>query len=402
VVRFTAKPDGTGSEIFDPAAGSLGAWRPGSSTAGFQPRYPIVLKGSESECGRACGKVLVYLKKGPTQAEPDWQIYDPKTKSWSAAAAPAFARSIGATATLLTGPKCAPNCGKVLVAGGIGGYDETPVVDNRQTTMSAEIYDPKANSWSLTAPLSTGRMYHAAVALTAGKCGANCGKVLLVGGGSRCRSHQLNSCEGAEGSAELFDPATAKFSAVAKPGFARPWGHTATQLGSGEVLVTSGESTQKPSSPEIWDPSRDTWLPAGTCVCPAFHAAARLPGGEILVVGKGSAEYWDPKTSAWKGAGSMKAVRAGDPDPAVGPTVVVLSGSGCGSNCGKALVVGGRDPEGKPLLSAEFYSLDEAGSRTAIAGQTKPNRLRIPLMIAGGVILMIALGLIVAKKTRSR
>src|SRR2546430_3627123 len=91
-----------------------------------------------------------------------------------------------ATATLLPS-------GKVLVAGGFDGA--VPLA-------SAELYDPAANRWTLTASMTVGRLQHSATLL------AN-GKVLVAGGNLPSGSYAV-----ATASAELYDPATGTFTAT--------------------------------------------------------------------------------------------------------------------------------------------------------------------------------------------
>lgn len=62
--------------------------------------------------------------------------------------------------------------GRVLICGGI--YD-SPSAAPTAATASAEIYDPSTGTWSLTAPLQTGRWDHTATLLQNGT-------VLVTGG----------------------------------------------------------------------------------------------------------------------------------------------------------------------------------------------------------------------------
>jgi hypothetical protein len=88
------------------------------------------------------------------------------------------------------------------------------------------------------------------------------------------------------------------------------WGHTATLLGDGQVLVAGGEisPSQIHASAERFDPGAQRWAEAGGMHGPrAFHAATLLSDGQPLLVGGfaggeeflASAERYGPTTNAW-------------------------------------------------------------------------------------------------------
>ena len=113
-------------------------------------------------------------------------------------AAPAFAwRSAGAltggpvtrfTATLLAD-------GRVLVA---GGGIEGP--SGRQSTKTAQIFDPTSNTWAATAPMPHARRFHAATLLTDGR-------VLVTGGFDE-------DAGGAIAAVDVFDPSNGRWSTL--------------------------------------------------------------------------------------------------------------------------------------------------------------------------------------------
>src|ERR1035437_10985201 len=115
----------------------------------------------------ADGRVLV--AGGGNTAAPTFaatasaEIYDPASNSWTVAASMAGPRTLH-TATLLSD-------GEVLVAGGATAYTSSLGT----VTASAEIYDPRADAWHATAPMSAARYIGSATSL------AN-GRVLVVGG----------------------------------------------------------------------------------------------------------------------------------------------------------------------------------------------------------------------------
>jgi hypothetical protein len=163
------------------------------------------------------------------------------------------------TATLLAD-------GRVLVAGDTGVPE-----------MTAEIYDAAMDTWTLTAPMIRDRTRHTATRMADGR-------VLVVGG-----EIPRNTLDWFpfEGTAEVFDPETNKWSEtgslVTKRG-----GFTATLLPTGEVLLVGGYDDRDSSlaSAELYDPVAGRWRAAAPMrVARFWHTATSLPDGNVLVVG---------------------------------------------------------------------------------------------------------------------
>jgi hypothetical protein len=98
------------------------------------------------------------------------------------------------------------------------------------------------------------------------------------------------------------------------------YGHTATVLSDGQVLVTGGfgcASTYMCASAELYDPTTGTWHPTGSMtVGRAGHTATLLPNGQVLVAGGygcrgsrcghlASVELYDPASGRWQLAGGI-------------------------------------------------------------------------------------------------
>jgi hypothetical protein len=94
------------------------------------------------------------------------------------------------TATLLTN-------GKVLIAGGFALGSGWPV------WASAELYDPLSGSFSASSSMTTPRHDHSATLLPDGR--------ILIAGGESQADPAYGSGKFAVASAELYDPATGKF-----------------------------------------------------------------------------------------------------------------------------------------------------------------------------------------------
>jgi len=94
------------------------------------------------------------------------------------------------------------------------------------------------------------------------------------------------------------------------------WGHTATLLEDGRVLVVGGQESpsRKLDTAEIFDPVAGTWSSAGSMSQKrgSGHEAIRLEDGRVLVLGEnddGSAEIYDPSSGQWSSAGVMLEAR---------------------------------------------------------------------------------------------
>jgi hypothetical protein len=112
-------------------------------------------------------------------------------------------------------------------------------------TASAELYDRATATWSATGALGTARGVHTATLLLDGK-------VLAAGGNY---NSLVAPTTVALASAELYDPATGTWTATGPLNAARST-HTATLLPSGKVLVAAGyyvNGNVQLSSAELYD-----------------------------------------------------------------------------------------------------------------------------------------------------
>jgi hypothetical protein len=220
------------------------------------------------------------------------EIYDPATGTWAAGPNLSSARVAPVVVKLANG--------MVLIAG--GGTS----ANSNTAQQTADIYDPTAGTLTPTAGPPT-----AARAAASGTLLPN-GKVLIVGGGDSTGSLK---------SAELYDPSTGHFTAVAPMATARDFASIAL-LPSGKVLVAGGgeASTNVPnSSGEIYDPGTGAWTTAGNAMSTPREGAgsATLPGGKVLIAGGlagptgpsvASTDVYDPATNAFSAGPSMAAL----------------------------------------------------------------------------------------------
>jgi N-acetylneuraminic acid mutarotase len=154
-------------------------------------------------------------------------LYDPVTGTWSSTGAMATPRS-QQTATLLQN-------GRVLVA---GGTDATLVPFD-----SAELYDPATGTWSTTGTMITARRLDTATLLLDGR-------VAVAGGLADTGAQNPVLAR-----TETYDPSSGTWSHEGKLRDAR-WGHMATLLLNGQVLVAGGseKSGALLASAELFQP----------------------------------------------------------------------------------------------------------------------------------------------------
>ncbi|HET9780771.1 MAG TPA: kelch repeat-containing protein [Candidatus Dormibacteraeota bacterium] len=279
----------------------------------------------------------------PVAAALTWE---PGAGAWTAAPSMSIARN-NATATALAD-------GRVLVA---GGYDRKVIQlpnPNQQPfcclqidvipLATTEIFDPIARSWSASGNLAHARYGQLAVGLKGGQ-------VLVVGGQDEGQTPNPPTYIA---SAELFDPATGKWSSAGDIGQPRS-GFTLTALADGRALLVGGVAADHLTvlrSTLVYDPRANVWS-AGPDMKTARteHATARLNDGRVLVAGGvdylgriADSELFDPTTGKWIVAGALGTARS---DAAM----VALKD-------GRVLVAGGLGSNG-PLSDAELF--DPAG-----------------------------------------
>lgn len=197
------------------------------------------------------GQVLITggcAQRGCERFHASTELFDPDTQTFRPAT-PMFTPRAGHAAVAL------PD-GRVLVAGGWTG---------EEATASAEIYDPVTGEWTAVADMNTTRESLMAVPLPDGR-------VLISGG--------LDPAP-----AELFDPATATFSAIKQTETNH---YLATAMADGRVLVTGGQNAAGETlrSAATFDPIANTFQPTGEMAVPRVkHAAALLTDGRVLIIG---------------------------------------------------------------------------------------------------------------------
>ena len=264
--------------------------------------------------------------------------------AWTVTGSMVEAYRVFHTATLL------PD-GRVLAVGGGKGFT------GRDVLASAELYDPRAGTWTATAPMPEARWRHTATLLPNGT-------VLVVGGEPDDRGTVYWA------SAEIYDHANGRWQPAGQMQVPRA-GHTATLLPNGLVLVSGGYNQGGfLSSAELYDPDSGLWTVTGDMNSPrAGHTATLLADGRVLVAGSAAgsgdvvatAELYDPDSGTWSNTGSMAVAR-------VNATATLLRD-------GRVLVIGGSfggNSFVNALASAEVY--DPAAGMWSMAASMHADR----------------------------
>lgn len=219
--------------------------------------------------------------------------------------------------------------GRVLVVGGLN--------DN-----TAEIWEPATNTFRLVGNMQHTREWPTATLLADGR-------VLVAGGYSEAPSYAL---------AEVFDPRTERFTALAAPAdpafAARRQFHTAHRLADGRVLILGGEHEDPlrlrvlPLASVVqFDPAAGTLSLRGELEAPRSVAAAVQRGDDVMLFGG--------LTPTQTPAASAVLYRNGTPRPLAGMRVARHFHTATRMGDGRILILGGDDARQEPVTSVVIY-----------------------------------------------
>ena len=307
--QMTSIAGGTdAAELFDPASGTFTLLPPMTSprwthTATFLPNGKVLITG-----GLISSDYIV-----TNTAE----LFDPVSNTFTAVGSMSVRRDLHA-ATLLAN-------GKVLIAGGFnpnsGGLD------------TAEIFDPASNTFTLLPNLMTTKRHsHSSTLLPDGQ-------VFIAGGsGSEPPTSPVITGSVITNTAELFDPVTGTFTPLSNTMNSYRYWQTATLLPSGKVLLAAGSTidyagAEYTMTAELFDPSAKTFtlLPLMNSV--RFgHTATLLPSGQVLIaagttgsVATNTTEIFDADVGF---SAARRPVILTAPDLLIQPASLVLTGIG--------------------------------------------------------------------------
>lgn len=310
-------------EWFDPTTGTFSLM--GSSQEVF-PQSATLLSD---------GRILFCIGSRLTGPDYTARLLDPETGSFTVTGSMSMGEA-PFSATILKD-------GNVFLVG-----TKPPTTATGQYTFCCEIYDRTTGLFTPTKTLGIPRRNHTSTLLPDGK-------VLLAGGAAT-----LAGASEPQATAEVYDPATDRFTAIGNLSMAR-MNHTATSLADGKILLLGGTGSGGSDlvSAEVYDPSTGQFSSVGNLSTRrAGHATSLLPSGVVLVVGGGytgtaTAELFDPLSRTFTQTGSCFDARGS------GVAATLMPG-------GKVLVTGGSGI-GPGLNSAEWY--DPASGTFRLNGQ---------------------------------
>ena len=215
------------------------------------------------------------------------------------------------------------------------------------------------------------------------------GQVLLAGGFVDDKWDCLGSYS--SNGASLYDSVTGVLSAPGNMTTARG-GHTATLLMNGKVLVAGG-ADQYPggtgsASAELYDPSTGAFTQTGSMAVARFrHTATLLQNGKVLITGGTSLDSSSPTATAevYDPATGTFTVTGGMTTAREDHTATLLAD-------GKVLIAGGEGPvtgssELRPTATVEVYD-PSTGLFSTTGSMTAPRSLHTATLLPSGLVLI--------------
>ncbi|MGH2771628.1 MAG: IPT/TIG domain-containing protein [Actinomycetota bacterium] len=263
------------ADLYDPATDT---WQP------TNPMLWAVAHGSSTTLPDGRVLVLGDAESGDVSDKIRAQTFSPATEAWTRTDDSNVPFVGGWTATVLEGPGCGNNCGKVLVAGNL---------DARLPDAVTQLFDPTApgldfpgqkGRWVTTGSMNIPRKDHAAALLPDGR-------VLAAGGHNGLVN---NSTALPTDAAEIYDPHTEQWTLTGQMAIPRATGTlpglTLTPIRCG-ALAAGGVVSGKPvPETELYVPDAANGAGVWTASAPmntsrGVHSATLLDDGKVLVAG---------------------------------------------------------------------------------------------------------------------
>jgi N-acetylneuraminic acid mutarotase/glucose/arabinose dehydrogenase len=282
------------------------------TSGSWTTRQPLPLQLLDAGGTALNGKLYVVGGKTASGPRRTLYVFDPAANTWTEGP------SLPAAYPAVENPAVAAYDGKLYVFGG-----STDAFAGAVT--NAAVFDPATSSWSMLAPLATGRGGASAQAV---------GDRLYVVGGMDGTGSSLSSVE-------AYDPATNTWSAAASMSTRRDNAGTAVLGGKlyafgGRIRNADGTTLNATlSSVERFDPATGAWtsqapMPTGrrTMAVGVLNGRAQVMGGERTTDGGTfpQNEEYDPVTDTWRPLTSMPTPRHGAVAGTIAGVVYVAGG----------------------------------------------------------------------------
>jgi hypothetical protein len=299
----------------------------------------------------ADGRVLVVGGRGTDglTALASVELFDLRTRRWRRVA-PLQQGRAQHTATLLAD-------GRVLVAGGVTATSSGDAA-RFVAVASAEMYEPRRNTWTPAGPMADARASHTATLLADGS--------VLVVGGAREQRVELASVE-------RFEPKSGRFQPLLPLLIPRAQ-HAAVGLPDGSVVVLGGRArragphgavSQVLEAAERFVPATQTWQLLPSMSEARQRPAALAQGDEVLVIGGQTGTSSTNLLEAWALGARAWTHRPGLAMGLSGHTATRLA-------AGDVLVVGGEAPTAVDTPWVLRWRQD--ARRWCLAGQLRASR----------------------------